>query len=70
MSVVDSLNLSAPGAAKFENPLALSYRSLSEAEAVTNSSLTNKPTLYEGAFVYWSRMTVESETVTKNPLIK
>ena len=52
ISVVDSLNLSAPGAAKFEKPLALSYRSLFSEEAVTNSSLTNKPTLYEGAFVY------------------
>ena len=68
--VVDSLNLSAPGAAKFENPLALSYRSLSDAEAVTNSSFTNKPTLYDGELLYWSRITVESATVTKNPLIK
>ena len=50
--VVDSLNLSAPGAAKFENPLALSYRSLSVAEAVTSSSFTNRPTLYDGVLPY------------------
>ena len=68
--VVDSLNLSAPGAAKLEKPLALSYRSLSEADAVTSSSLTSNPTLYEGELLYWSRITVESATVTKNPLIK
>ena len=41
---VDIFNLSAPGAAKFENPLALSFNDESES-ADTNSSCTNKPTL-------------------------
>ena len=50
--VVVSLNLSAPGAAKFENPLALSYRSLSVDEAVINSSFTKRPTLYDGVLLY------------------
>ena len=49
---VDSLNLSAPGAAKFEKPLALSYKSLSKEDAVTSSSVISSPILYEGVLEY------------------
>ena len=43
---------------------------MSIAEAVTSSSVISSPILYEGVLEYWSRITVESETVTKNPLMK
>ena len=44
------LNLSAPGAAKFVNPFALSYKELSSL-TLTIVSLTFNPTLYDGVFV-------------------
>ena len=47
----DILSLSAPGAAKLENPLALSYKEGS-APAVIISSCTLNPTRYDGVFVY------------------
>ena len=43
-------NLSAPGAAKFVNPLALSNKESSSFDPMINSS-TFKPTLYDGVFV-------------------
>ena len=48
--IADIFNLSAPGAAKFENPLALSYSDLSSL-ADTISSKIVSPTLYDGLFV-------------------
>ena len=49
-NVAEILSLSAPGAAKFENPLALSYNDLSSL-ADTISSKIVSPTLYDGLFV-------------------
>ena len=62
-------NLSAPGAAKFENPLALSYRE-SSFLAVINCSSMFKPTLYDGLFEYGSKTILSVDTSTKFPLIK
>ena len=42
---VDNLNRSAPGAVSFENPLALSYRSVLTEEGPIVSSFSKKPTL-------------------------
>ena len=50
MRVNPILNLSAPGAAKFENPLALSYNEISSFALIIDSSIF-KPTLYDGVFV-------------------
>ena len=44
-SVVDNLNLSAPGADSFANPLALSYKSELTDDGPTVSSFNKKPTL-------------------------
>ena len=44
------LNLSAPGEAKLENPLALSNNEGSSLDD-TIDSVTVRPTLYEGVFV-------------------
>ena len=52
-----SWNLSAPGAAKFENPAALSNK-LESSNADTTFSSMNKPTLYDGTSVYWSTIIV------------
>ena len=62
-------NLSAPGAAKLENPFALSYKEVSSF-AATSVSTTCKPTLYVLSFVYWSNISVCSLTLTKLPLTK
>ena len=62
-------NLSEPGAAKFVNPLALSYNE-SSSFALTNSSWILKPTRYEGVFVYGSRTILLAATSTNVPLIK
>ena len=67
--VVLILSLSAPGAAKFENPLALSYND-SSSFAETNSSLMKSPTRYEGLFVYGSRTNLSADTFTKCPRMK
>ena len=63
------LSLSAPGAAKFENPLALSYND-SSSFADTNSSLIKSPTRYEGVFVYGSKTNLSADPFTKCPRIK
>ena len=68
-NVVVIFNLSAPGAAKFENPLALSYRE-SSFLAVINCSSMFKPTLYDGLFEYGSKTILSVDTSTKFPLIK
>ena len=43
--VTESFNLSAPGAASFENPKALSYKSEFVDDAIVFSSFNKKPTL-------------------------
>ena len=55
LKLTDILNLSAPGAAKFVNPFALSYNEESSF-AFTTSSITSKPTLYDGVFEYGSKI--------------
>ena len=67
--VVDIFNLSAPGAAKLEKPLALSLSDES-ASALTNCSCIKRPTLYDGLFVYGSNTILSEETFTKCPRIK
>ena len=62
-------NLSAPGAAKFENPLALSYSDLSSL-ADTISSKIVRPTLYDGVLVYGSSIISLFATSTNVPLTK
>ena len=62
-------NLSAPGAAKFENPAALSNKSESSNAETTFSSINN-PTLYEGLLSYCSTIIVCVDTLTKYPRIK
>ena len=68
-SVVVIFNLSAPGAAKLENPLALSYKE-SSSFAVTNCSSIFNPTLYDGVFEYGSNTILSVDTSTKDPLMK
>ena len=68
-SCVLILSLSAPGAAKFENPLALSYNE-SSSFAVTNCSSMLRPTLYEGSKSYGFKIILSEGTSTKLPLIK
>ena len=63
-----TLNLWAPGAFVFDTPWALSFR-LGSSLGVINDSVTDKPILYDGVFVYLSRIKVESSTSIKNPLI-
>ena len=63
-------NLSAPGAASFENPWALSYKSLFDVVAVIIFSEMLNPTLYEGELLYWSNINVSVGTFIKYPLIK
>ena len=48
INVADTLNLSAPGADSFAKPTALSNKSAFAFDALTISSFTDKPTLYEG----------------------
>ena len=68
-SVAEIFNLSAPGAAKFEKPLALSYSDLSSLADITSSSIV-RPTLYEELFVYGSKTILLSLTCTNVPLMK
>ena len=63
------MSLSAPGAAKFENPLALSYKDLSSF-ADTISSTIVRPTRYDGELVYGSNIISLVSTSTNVPLIK
>ena len=63
------LSLSAPGAAKFEKPLALSYKESSSFAEMTSSSIV-KPIRYEGVLVYGSNTIFCVATSTKVPLIK
>ena len=67
MSVI--LNLSAPGAAKFVNPFALSNRDESSL-AFTTSSIISNPTLYDGLLLYGSNIIKDVDTSTKVPRIK
>ena len=53
--MTDILNLSAPGAAKFVNPFALSYNESSSLELMTSSETSN-PTLYDGSALYGSKI--------------
>ena len=69
ISVGLTWNLSAPGAAKFENPAALSNKSESSNADTTFSSM-NKPTLYDGTSLYWSTIIVWAVTLTKYPRMK
>ena len=57
VKVNSSFNLSAPGAAKFDEPCALSSKVLSSPESITVSA-TATPTLYEGVFENLSSMIV------------
>ena len=68
-SFTDILNLSAPGAAKFVNPFALSYNEESSFEFIISSD-TSKPTLYDGFIEYGSKIINEDGTSTKLPRIK
>ena len=68
-NVAEIFSLSAPGAAKFEKPLALSYRDLSSLADIISSSIVS-PTLYEELFVYGSKTIPLSLTCTNVPLIK
>ena len=68
-NVVVIFNLSAPGAAKLENPLALSY-SESSSFAVISCSWILRPTLYDGVLLYGSKTILSVDTSTKEPLIK
>ena len=63
------LNLSAPGAAKFVNPAALSFKDGSSS-AVTKSSWTLNPIRNDGSWLYWSNMRVSPWTCAKVPLRK
>ena len=67
-SVKVILNLWAPGAFTFDVPCALSFRVVSSL-GVTKLSVTDKPILYEGEFVYLSNTKTELSTLTWNPLI-
>ena len=62
-------NLSAPGAAKFENPFALSNSEESSLDDIIDSKILN-PTLYDGLFVYGSNTIVLVGTLMKVPLTK
>ena len=65
----DIFSLSEPGAVKLLNPAALSYNVLSST-AVTISSSTLKPTLYDGVVPYWSKIRVSVFTSIKAPRAK
>ena len=62
------LNLWAPGAFTFEVPWALSFKDVSSF-GVTKDSVTLKPILYDGVFVYLSNTNVELSTFTWKPFI-
>ena len=63
------LNLSAPGAAKFVNPFALSYNEESSF-AFTISSTISKPTRNDGVLLYGSKTISDVGTSTNVPRIK
>ena len=62
-------NLWAPFAFSFEEPVALS-KSCESDSGVTRVSFTERPILYDGVFVYLSRIILCFATLTKVPLIK
>ena len=62
------LNLWAPGAFTFEVPAALSFKVVSSF-GVTKDSVTLKPILYDGVFVYLSNTKVELSTLTWKPFM-
>ena len=62
-------NLSAPGAAKLENPFALSNNEESSLDDIIDS-VTFNPTRYDGLFEYGSNTMVLAGTLTKVPLMK
>ena len=62
-------NLSAPGAAKFKNPLELSFK-LSSSFDVTTSSNALNPTAADGLISLACNITSCSGTSTRNPFIK
>ena len=60
---------SAPGAAKFVNPDALSF-SDGSSSALIKFSWTSNPIRYDGASLYWSNIKVSFWTWTKVPRMK
>ena len=62
------LNLWAPVAFAFEEPVALSNKLVSSVE-VTKVSVIVSPTLYDGSFVYLSNTKLCLSTLTKKPFI-
>ena len=52
----------------FDEPAALSFRDESSL-GVTKDSVTVKPILYDGVFVYLSKTNVEESTCIKKPFI-
>ena len=67
--MTDILNRSAPGAAKFVKPFALSYKDASSFEFIISSDIS-KPTLYDGFIEYGSKIIRDEGTSTKLPRIK
>ena len=68
-SVKAILNLCAPGALMFDEPVALSFNDVSPS-GVIKLSVTVKPTLKDGVFEYGSNINVSSLFATKKPLMK
>ena len=68
-SFTDILKRSAPGAAKFVNPFALSYNESSSFEFIISSDMS-RPTLYDGVTEYGSKIIKDDGTSTKLPRIK
>ena len=65
-SCTDILKRSAPGAAKFVNPFALSYKDESSFELMICSDISN-PTRYDGLLLYGSNTINEVGTSTNVP---
>ena len=68
VSVKVIFNLWAPGALTLEVPWALSFK-LASSPGVVNASFTDKPTLYDGVFVYLSNSNEAASIFTKKPFI-
>ena len=56
------------GAFTFDEPATLSFK-LESSFGVTKDSVTVKPILYDGVFVYLSNINVEASTCTKKPFM-
>ena len=67
-SVKLNFKRSAPAAFSFDVPAALSSKESSAAD-VTKDSTISRPTLYEGAPLYFSNIIVCLSTFVKNPLV-